>query len=315
MTSYTSAEWASTNPVLSLGQMGYDTTAKDYKVGNGYTPWISLGYAGADNQPIFLSGSIIFSDGLGYSQDNANLNYSVTNKALTVGTNMILAVGNVINGVLSTPNSTTQFNVQNTSNSNAASTDHICTADNGNNTTNYIDLGINSSTYNQAAYSATVALDGYLYVQGNGTNNIGNLGIGTASPLTQINFFVAGTQTSNIVFTITPTVSTFTNPVITPNTFEGLVSTVTAAGTTTLTMSSAYMQMFTGTTTQTVTMPVTTTLTVGAQWLFQNRSTGAVTVQSSGANSIVVISAGSNAHVTCILASGVTAASWDSHSF
>lgn len=234
---------------------------------------------------------------------------------LGIGTNQFLALGNVLSAIQNTANSCTQFNVQNTSSTTAASTDHICTADTGTNTQCYIDLGINSSVYNQAAYSSTAALDGYLYVQGNGTNSIGNLAIGTASPLTQINFFVAGTQTSNIVHTISSTISTFTIPVTTPNTFEGLVSTVTAAGTTVLTMSSSYMQLFTGTTTQTITMPVTTTLVVGAQWLLQNRSTGALTINTSASNFITTVAAGANAHITCILASGTTAASWDSHSF
>jgi len=315
MYSYSSADWTSLNPVLALGQWGYDITVNDYKIGNGSTPWIQLGFEGSDTEQPFLLGSVIFSDGLGFSQDNSHFYYSSANQALSIGTNALLAVGNVINAVLSTPNSTTQFNVQNTSSSNGASTDHVCTADTGTNTINYIDLGINSSTYNQSAYSSTAALDGYLYVQGNGTSGIGNLGIGTASPGTQINFFVTGTQTSNIVHTISSTLSTFTTPVYSPNFNEGLSIIVTAAGTTTLTFSSNYLQMFTGTTTQTVVLPVASTCQLGQQWLFQNRSTGAVTINSSGSNLVETISANSNGMITCILTSGTTAASWDAHSF
>jgi len=46
----------------------------------------------------------------------------------------------------------------------------------------------------------------------------------------------------------------------------GYTSTATAAGTTTLTNTSSYYQQFTGVTTQTVTLPVTSTLTTG--WTF-----------------------------------------------
>lgn len=91
---------------------------------------------------------------------------------------------------------------------------------------------------------------------------------------------------------------------------QGYTTTATAAGTTTLTVASNYLQFFTGSTTQTVTMPVTSTLVLGQQWLIVNTSTGAVTVQSSGANAIVVLAAGTSALLTCILTSGTSAASW-----
>ena len=69
-----------------------------------------------------------------------------------------------------------QLNIQNQSNGAVASSDVVATADNGNETTNYIDMGINSS-----AYATTGILGGvnnaYLYttgndfVIGNSTNN------------------------------------------------------------------------------------------------------------------------------------------------
>lgn len=91
----------------------------------------------------------------------------------------------------------------------------------------------------------------------------------------------------------------------------GYTTTATAAGTTTLTILSNRNQRFTGVTTQTVVMPVASTLAVGAKWKIQNKSTGIVTVQSSGANTIIAIAAGASYEITCILASGTTAASWD----
>ncbi len=87
-------------------------------------------------------------------------------------------------------------------------------------------------------------------------------------------------------------------------------TTATAAGTTTLTVSSTGQQFFTGTTTQTVVLPVTSTLTLGFQYQITNQSTGVVTVQSSGANTVQAMAANTIAVYTCILTSGTTAASW-----
>lgn len=96
------------------------------------------------------------------------------------------------------------------------------------------------------------------------------------------------------------------------NVFEGFTTTATAAGTTTLVATSTKQQEFTGVTTQTVTMPVTSTLVAGQQFYIINNSTGAVTVESSGANTIQVMDAGTSLLLTCVSTSGTTAASWQS---
>lgn len=103
---------------------------------------------------------------------------------------------------------------------------------------------------------------------------------------------------------------TFTAPISAPNFIPGYTTTATAAGTTTLTATSNYYQRFTGATTQTVTLPVTSTLVLGQTFEVLNDSTGAVTVQSSGANAILILAAGTRATFECILTSGTTAASW-----
>jgi hypothetical protein len=94
------------------------------------------------------------------------------------------------------------------------------------------------------------------------------------------------------------------------NVLEGYATTATAAGTTTLTVSSAYQQFFTGSTTQTVQMPVTSTLVTGQSYWIVNNSTGAVTINSSGSNLISTLAANTSALVTCISTSGTTNASW-----
>ena len=94
-------------------------------------------------------------------------------------------------------------------------------------------------------------------------------------------------------------------------TLMGWTTTATAAGTTTLTNTSTYQQEFTGTTTQTVVMPVTSTLALGWAYEIINNSTGNLTVQSSGLNTIATVTPGTTVSVVCTAITGTTAASWD----
>ena len=96
------------------------------------------------------------------------------------------------------------------------------------------------------------------------------------------------------------------------STSPGYTTTATAGGTTTLTSSSTTQQFFTGTLTQTIVMPVTSTLTLGTQFIIvADSTTGNLTLNSSGANLIGTVAAGQKATLTCILTSGTTASSWN----
>ena len=68
-----------------------------------------------------------------------------------------------------------------------ASADFVAVNNLGDDTSNYIDMGINSSTYNNADYSITGPNDGYLYVSD------GDLVVGTATNGKEIVFFTGGT--------------------------------------------------------------------------------------------------------------------------
>jgi hypothetical protein len=96
--------------------------------------------------------------------------------------NVIVAKGNT--------NSYAQLNIQNTNSNASASSDVVATADNGNETTNYVDMGINSST-NSANYFGGLN-DAYLYSIGNGVNSGGNLYIGTAQASRDLAFLTGG---------------------------------------------------------------------------------------------------------------------------
>ena len=92
---------------------------------------------------------------------------------------------------------------------------------------------------------------------------------------------------------------------------QAYTTTATAAGTTTLTASSTLLQFFTGSTTQTVVLPVVSTLATGQRYEIHNNSSGAITVNSSGSNLVATVPAGVTTVCTCILITGTTAASWD----
>ena len=88
-------------------------------------------------------------------------------------------------------NTYAQIHVRNANTGTRASVDIVATADIGTDSTEFIDLGINSSTYNDPTFTISVAKDGYLY-----TSN-GNITIGTANTNKSIVFFTGGTLAAN----------------------------------------------------------------------------------------------------------------------
>lgn len=73
---------------------------------------------------------------------------------------------------------------------------------------------------------------------------------------------------------------------------QTLTKTTSAAGTTTLTLASSYHQVLTGSTTQTYKLPDATTLPTGYSYLFDNDSTGNLTVTDNASATVDVIAAG-----------------------
>jgi hypothetical protein len=96
---------------------------------------------------------------------------------------------NVIVGKGNT-NSYAQLNIQNFNAGAGASSDVVATADNGNETVNYIDMGINSSTYSGSNILSGIN-NAYLYSTGN------DLVIGNATASKNLIFFTGGTAASN----------------------------------------------------------------------------------------------------------------------
>ena len=118
-----------------------------------------------------------------------------SNNNLVVGNNFTI-LPNVVGQF--TGNSATYIQVNLENQTSSGSGDFVVTANDGNDTDHFIDMGINGSTYSDPAYSSTQAHDGYLYISSSGTNK-GNLAIGTTNSTGKVNFVVGGLETANIV--------------------------------------------------------------------------------------------------------------------
>jgi hypothetical protein len=119
---------------------------------------------------------------------SANFAWDYTNNSLIIGggiasVNSTLTINTNVNNYYGT-------NVKNTNTGVFAASEHVVTADTGTLTTNYGVLGINNSTFVDAAYSIMPALSTYLYSNG------GDITIGTQSAKSII-FHTGGTLTAN----------------------------------------------------------------------------------------------------------------------
>lgn len=172
--------------------------------GSGVLSWVAVSGA----VPSMTSGSVVFSGGgTTLSQNNSNFFWNNTNRLLGIGTNTFNATypeklkidagatgntnyQNVLLGLGNT-NSYSQLNIKNQSSGGSASSDIVATSDNGNESTNYIDMGINSSTYNDAGFTIGGPDDAYLYNSGE------DLAIGTSTAGKALLFHTGGTLAAN----------------------------------------------------------------------------------------------------------------------
>jgi hypothetical protein len=120
-------------------------------------------------------------------------NASISNPAISAGIGTTSAPGGYspLAAFVGFAGSTSEVIIQNTNNQVSSSADICLLSDTANWVTNYIDLGINGSTYNQSFWQVGGPNDGYLYTSD------GSLSIGAnwnnASSTKYINFFINGT--------------------------------------------------------------------------------------------------------------------------
>jgi hypothetical protein len=135
-------------------------------------------------------------------------------------------------------------------------------------------------------------------------NFLTSTGTGSAA---QAPTYTSSTGSGNVVLGTGPTISL---PLI-DNIKFGYTTTVTSASAVTLTSTSNNQQYFTGSTAQTVALPVTSTLVTGLRYRFVNNSTQSITVNSSGGNLVATILSGQSITITCIGTTLTTAADWN----
>lgn len=136
---------------------------------------------------------------------------------------------------------------------------------------------------------------------GSGGTTTNALTIGTGLSGTSFNGSAAVTiaidsTVTTLTGTQTLTNKTLTAPTITLPTVNnirtGYSTTVTAAGTTTLTVNSNYLQFFTGTSTQVLSLPAPQTMTLGMGFFVVNNSTGSVEVRAANSATVATVLGG-----------------------
>jgi hypothetical protein len=126
---------------------------------------------------------------------SASPNFRFKNGTLEVGQPTLVLPTNPIN-VGGTVDWYLQFNMQNLSDGVLASTDIVLTADNGNDTVNYVDIGINGSQYSLAGWEAYAPNDSYVFSAGE------DIILGTSNAAKKIKFVTGGTGLANIAATL-----------------------------------------------------------------------------------------------------------------
>ena len=122
-------------------------------------------------------------------------------------------------------NGYSQVNIRNASTGANASGDLVITTDNGTDTTNYIDLGINNTSFTNPTWTVNGPLDGYLY-----SSNT-NFSIGVAFTNRYLSFFAGGTLAANEKMRVNDTgVGIGTTAVTTALTVGGTVTATSFSG-------------------------------------------------------------------------------------
>jgi hypothetical protein len=155
---------------------------------------------------------------------------------------------------------------------------------------------------------------GFKYYNGSATRRF--VTAGDAAPTSTQYLLGNGTDFTVTSITSTPTASTLAawdaNKNLSDNNIiHGYTTTATAGATTALTAASTYLQFFTGTLNQTVTLP--SNAAQGMQFYIRNNSSGLITINASGGGLVRIVGAGTRAMVTCLNANGTAAADWSAN--
>jgi len=195
---------ASVGNLNSAGQViGYLNGAIGANVPNSAVFTSLLTTTTGGNGNAYIAGNLIVTGNINaitanvYTQGGIFYGAAVTGmNALYAGQTGYTPLSNVVVQFSGNTNNYAQVNLENSNSGAQASGDIVVTADNGTDVDTYIDMGINSSGYVNAAYGLQKANDGYLYVAGNTTTGGGNLVISTTTA-NDIIFSLGGIAAAN----------------------------------------------------------------------------------------------------------------------
>ena len=293
----------------------YDPTVYDWEVGIG-----TVG-AGTLARTTVLSNSAGTTSPISFAANakfvfctypaEKSINYDA-NGVATIGEVLGYADTGIIGSFASTVAGYNQVVVQNKSTATNASTNFNVSNDAGTAGNNYAELGINSSTFTGAG-SFNIA--GASYVASASTDlTIGTYGAYSIHFVTNSNTTDAMTIYNNGGVSL----GTFANPginnIAASKFVPGYTGVTSAAGTTVLTADSNYYQNLLGSTTQTYQLPDATTLLVGTTFIFDNNSSGNLTVVDNASGPIETIPGGAAGFVY-LYNNSTVAGSWNRHAF
>ena len=240
-----------------------------------------------------------------------SINYDADDVA-TIGQTLSYADTGIIGSFASTVAGYNQVIIQNKSAATNASANLNISNDVSTSTSGFAELGINSSNFTgtgsfnlpSASYLASASTD--LTIGTYGAYNV---------------HFVTNSSTTDAMTIYNNggiSLGAFSNPGIgnmaASKFVPGYTATTAAAGTTVLTADSNYYQNLVGTTTQTFQLPDATTLLVGTTFIFDNNSTGVLTIVDNASGSVDTLPSGAAGFV--YLANNSTVAgTWNRHSF
>lgn len=267
-----------------------------------------LSNSNGNTSPITLSGvSNVF---VTYPASKS-INYDA-NGVATIGTTLSYSDTGIVGSFASTVAGYNQVIIQNKSSATNASSNLNVSNDASTSTTGFVELGVNSSTFTG---TGSFSIAGASYLASASTDLvIGTYGAYSLRFVTNSNTTDAMTIYNSGGVSLGGYADPGIGTLYANNIYLGFNAITAAAGTTVLTNASAGYQNVTGTTTQTIQLPVATTLYKGLAFTIANASTGAVTIKDSASTTLDTIVTGGTA-IMVLTANATSAGTWVAYSY
>jgi hypothetical protein len=194
---YTTISIADTNEMFEPAQRYSISPSSGVEVAIPSTGTGYLYYSGTETDTLIWDNTVLTTDGV---QTFRTKTYEGQLVAVTTGVSF--TPYEYTHAIFVTEvNNFNEVSVKNISNAGEASADFVCYNDQGDGTTFFIDMGINSSNYNSGDYPIFSPNSAYLYTGGENTST-SDLIIGTSTPGSNLKLFSGGIGTESIRFVI-----------------------------------------------------------------------------------------------------------------